>query len=147
MLKKAYIACAVTLGAIGTTHACSVMYETATDVAYKAIAESGWGFKNYAQVCKKLNAANASLLITGTTTVLHGVSISWASVSLRDKKLPIVANSYGGRSTIANTTPSMDMATRNLPQAINNAVDSMDLDRAIASLNEMRKIVRIASGK
>lgn len=80
-------------------------------------------------------------------TVLGGRAIAWASVTLRDKNLPISTAEFGGRSTFFNTTASMHVAEATLPTAINNAVDNMDVDQAIASLNASRNTVRAAHKK
>lgn len=125
-------------------NACTVNYVTSEDVVIKVIGKYKWGFSNYDAVCEKLRRANAVILVKGDATVLGNKSIAWATVNLKDGDLMIFTNSYGGNSTTVNGYASIDRAEQLLMQSINDAVDSMDVDSAIRSLNEARKKVRAA---
>jgi hypothetical protein len=94
-----------------------------------------------------LRAANAALLVDGQATVLGGKSIAWASVKLREKNLTIFTADYGGKSTQTNDYASIDKADSMLITAINRAVESVDVDKAIKSLAEQRSLVKAAYSK
>ncbi|HEX3638006.1 MAG TPA: hypothetical protein VHV99_21500 [Paraburkholderia sp.] len=135
------------IGVTFQAHACNVTYSTASDSVDKAITEQGWDFKNYDIICEKLRAANAALLVDGQATVLGGKSIAWASVKLREKNLTIFTADYGGKSTQTNDYASIDKADSMLITAINRAVESVDVDKAIKSLAEQRSLVKAAYSK
>lgn len=146
MLKKLILATVLAVAPVTVIHACDVSYMSTSEAVHKAM-KRGWGFTDYEAICRKLNAANAALQISADTTVLGGVSIAWVSVSLKDKNLDVFAPDFGGVATSTNSTPSMGVAQNILPQTISDAVNSIDLDRAIASLNTNRKKVRAAYQK
>lgn len=125
-------------------HACDVTYNSASEVANKVLNKNGWGFKNYEKICAKLKKANAALVIEGDATVLGNKSIAWASVTLKDLNTMIFTNEYAGLSTQTNDYASVDKAETLLMTAINNAVETVNFDMAIQSLNESRKKVREA---
>jgi len=124
--------------------ACSVNYNSSTEVVLKVVRQNGWGFDNYDQICQKLAAANAALVIDGQATVLGNKSIAWATVSLKDKTLMVFTNDFGGSSTKTNDYASQDKAEELLMQAINSAVDSMGVDKALRSLAESRRQAKAA---
>lgn len=145
MIKR-FMFCAL-IGATFQAHACNVTYSTASDSVEKAIMEQGWDFKNYDTICEKLKAANASLLVDGQATVLSGKSIAWAAVKLREKNLTIFTSDYGGKSTQTNDYASIDKAESMMITAINRAVESVDVDKALKSLAEQRRLIKAAYSK
>jgi hypothetical protein len=129
-------------------NACSVNYNTATDEVQKSFhGHDGWTFKNYDAICEKLARANAKLLISGHATVLGGRSIAWVDVSLSDMKLPITTNSFGRLNTEINENASMDTAYAMLFESLNSAIEVMQFDNAINSLNEARQKVKAFYGR
>lgn len=128
-------------------NACSVTYLSASDQVDKVLDKTGFGFDNYNDVCEKLNHSNAQLIIDGSATVLSGKSIGWASVSLGDVKLPIITTDFGGVSTKVNDFASQNIAEELLLGAINSAINSMTIDKAIESLNQQRKKIKEAYTK
>lgn len=78
------------------------------------------------------------------TTVLGGKAIAWASVRVRDKDVAVGSDDYMGLSVYVNPHASMDTARQILPLAINDAVNHMDIDKSLASLDAVRKSVRAA---
>lgn len=143
MLKKLALVAAL-CAAPFQAGACSVNYNTSTDLIVKIVRQNGWGFDNYDQICQKLAAANAVLVIDGQATVLGNKSIAWATVMLKDKSLMVFTNEFGGSSTKTNDYASQDKAEELLMQAINSAVDSMGLDKALRSLAESRRQAKAA---
>lgn len=140
-MKKLLIS-ALFLATTIDAHACSVEMTSASDSVMEAVRKNGWGFDNYQAICQKLNSNNAQLFINGQATVLDGRSIAWAAVSLSDKNLPIVTSDFGGKSTQLNQYASMNKANEILIDAINGAVNSMDIEKSLTSLNNLRKKVK-----
>lgn len=142
MIKKIIVICA----AISSfqAQACDVINNTATDDVRAAIRKNGWGFNNYNVICEKLRRANAVLVTDGFATVLSNRAIAWATVGLKDRDLMIFTNEYGGSSTKTNDYASMDTAKKMLMESINDAVNNMDVDKAIQSLNESRRQAKAA---
>ncbi|WP_233853509.1 hypothetical protein [Paraburkholderia sp. HD33-4] len=142
VLKKLVICSAIF--ASFQAHACNVSYSTSSNVISNALSTNGFDFANYDVVCEKLNRANAALEITGQATVLHGKSIAWASVSLKDRNTSVFTDEFAGSNTVANPEPSMDTANNLVNQAINGAIERLGIDQAIQSLNENRRKAKAA---
>ncbi|OYY33340.1 MAG: hypothetical protein B7Y28_16335 [Polaromonas sp. 16-63-31] len=111
------------------------------------IKEKGWDFKDYDAICRKLEKANAGLHITAQGTVLNGVSIGWASVSLQDRDLQIGSSQGHGLSTQTNPFASMDKAVELQFHAINRAIEAVDIDKGLNSLNEARQKIKTSTLK
>lgn len=119
---------------------CTFSYDTANTTITKVIKKSGgFDLKKFDTICPALNKANASLVLSGHATVLAGASIGWVSVRLKDKNSHVM-NAATSSSTYANTSEaSMDLAESLLYNAINDAIDSYDLEDAIEGLNKARR--------
>lgn len=138
MLKKLMVAVLIGAAPVSVSASCETSY-TANNEIVRAVKSNKWGFQNYDQVCQKMREANAEFLISGGATVLAGRSITWATVLVKDKDFNIVSTDYGGSSTQVDKIPGTDIAVRNYRLAINNAIDSVDLDRALEALDEARR--------
>lgn len=150
MFGKAVLAIVLALSSVsaGAANACGITsFSSAGGDVDRVLKQHVWEINNYNAVCRKLNQANAALWINGMATVLDGKTIVWASASLRDMNLDVSTAAGGGKSIIINPSPSMDVARRILPEAINDAVNSIDIDKAIAGLNASRKRTRTAYRK
>lgn len=147
MLKKSIITIAILLSGLHV-QACSVVYETSSNQVDSVISKSdGWAFDNYAVVCRKLNEANAKLQIKAQASVLDNKSIAYGSVSVMAIEAPVIGNSFGGTSIKIDSYASQDKAEALMFGAINNAINSMDIDKALGSLNEARKLAKVAYKK
>ena len=131
------------LFAVATANACSISYFNLDDQVAKTLTESG-GFKlkKYNEVCTKLNKANAQLHISSLNGVASGRSLASVHVMVMDKKLPVVAYSNFGGSIQVNTDPSTTKSRQILADAINDAIDNLDIDAALASLEDARKLAK-----
>lgn len=146
MIKK-FLAVAFLFPLVSAHAACNVNFDSASDEVHKVVMRNGWNFNKYDEICRRLTHERASLLINGHATVLGGQSIGWASVILKDAKLPIVTSAYGGTSTMSHTFASMDKAQELLYQSINDAVGNVDWDEAFAALNAARQSARASLRK
>lgn len=111
----------------------------------KVIQKNGWNFENYNAVCGKLSRANASVVISGTASVLVGVSYGWAHLSVADKKTGLGITDFFSANTQIDTYASQDKAEELLYAAINTAAnDWTELDSALAVLEEKRRKLGIS---
>lgn len=124
---------------------CTVYSSTSSSEVSATLDAHGWGFKNYAQICAKLNQANAEFLVQANATVLGGRSIGWAAIAMKDRNSAITTAAYGGLATRLSVDAGMDVAANIMMEAINQAVDLTDIDQAIKSLNAARQAARVAN--
>ena len=93
-----------------------------------------------------LNAKKLSLSVSGQATVLDGVSVGWVSVMLTDTALNIRSD-LTQRSTYVNTKrASMDLAKEIQYDAIRDAINGLDFDKAAREVDGYRAKA-LASGK
>lgn len=112
----------------------------ASGTPQKLINQNGWNFPNYNIVCEKLRRANASIVISGDSSVLVGTSYGWVHLNVADRKTGLGVYDYGNSDTEMNNYASQDKADTLLYTAINTAANTWEgLDEALASLNEKRQ--------
>jgi hypothetical protein len=139
--KTPLAAIVLSVAGIGAASAeCFISYNTPYSVVSRSIDKTGFNIKNYNKVCSRLKAANMELVIEGEGTVLVGVSVAWANVTVRDVATKVHTTKGSGASTrIDKGTASVPTAEAMLAVAIDNAIDSMNLDSAIAAVDALRK--------
>lgn len=123
---------------------CVITSFSPQSVVHKVIDENLWALEGYDKICTTMEKANAAFMIHGDATVLSGVSIGWANIGLRDRELPVYSDDLGRRSIRTNTNAGMDIAETLLHEAIMSAVQSMELGRALETLDAARAEVRSA---
>jgi hypothetical protein len=126
-----------------SANACTVASFTSSPEVIKSRGRM-FEFKNYTAICERLKAANAGLLITGDAGVLEGNSIAWAAVSIVDKNGGIFSNTGSGSSTHLGHQGTMNEAQSLLGQVIDESVDRMNIELAIAALDRTRAQVKSA---
>lgn len=141
---KNILALFIFIGACANASACSVRVMSSSPAVNRANPNKPFDFKNYTAICERLNAENAGLLIMGDAGVLEGKSIAWAVVSLKDKNVSIFTSTASGSATRIGQQGTMDEAQAMLHQVIDDSVDRMDIEKAIASLNRERALVKSA---
>ncbi|OYZ77066.1 MULTISPECIES: hypothetical protein [unclassified Polaromonas] len=146
-MRKLFIGFALAASCLGAYAACTVRVFSTNPQVITLIKEKGWDFKDYDAICRKLEKANAGLHITAQGTVLNGVSIGWASVSLQDRDLQIGSSQGHGLSTQTNPFASMDKAVELQFHAINRAIEAVDIDKGLNSLNEARQKIKTSTLK
>lgn len=140
-LKTSLVAIALSFAGIGAASAeCFISFNTPYTVVSQSIKKTGFNIKNYNKVCSRLKAANMELVIEGEGTVLAGVSVAWANVTVRDLATKVHTTKGAGASTrIDKGSASMPTAEAMLAVAIDSAIDSMELEEAIAAVDALRK--------
>lgn len=142
MLKHSVCATALALAACAANAApCTVLYNAPPHVTRVLDANGDFTFRDLDAICTKLEKANARLYIGGDATVRGKSAIAWALIRLGDKHLRVMSNKQD-YATLQSNKPTQAAADGLLWQAINNAVDEMDVDAQIASLNASRAAVK-----
>lgn len=146
MFGKVMLTAALIVASASASAKCSIDSFTVSETVRKARQLHGpdWHLKNFDALCKKLNRANAALMILGDATVLVDRSIGWAVVGLSDRDSDTVSMGDSAMSTQVNPYASQDKANELLYQAINTAADQLydRIDSALAGLEEARKNTR-----
>lgn len=145
-MRKLFIGFALAAACFGASATCSVSY-TADNSIVKMISQNGWRITNYDALCSKLAKANAEIDITGRAVVLDGKSVSWATVTFKAKDLWIITPLGGSMRTVTNAYASQDRADEMLYDAINGAIDSLDIDKGLIALNEARQKIKTSNLK
>lgn len=96
--------------------------------------------------CNLLNKNNLALYITATSTVLDGISIGWASVSLMSTNN--ILSSANATNTIVNTSvASMDKAKDLMYESINEATAKLNFEKAVKDINQFESKIINSSKK
>lgn len=141
-ISKSILALAVVFAA-GAANACSISYYTLNDQVTRALtANNGFAFKNYNSVCEKLQKANARLLISSQNGVASQRAVAYAHVVVMDKKIPVVAFTVFGGSVQLNTDANTNKSESILADAVNEAIENLDIDAALKELAESRKLAK-----
>lgn len=147
MLKKSVLASVVFMCAFQANAECVINFQSTPKIKNLVTTSTGWTFNKYAEICQKINAANALFYIFGSSAVLDNKSIGWASISIKDKSLPIFSTTFRGEATLVDPYASQDKADKLLLQAVNDAIEVLDLDKALMTLERARKEIKTAYGK
>lgn len=146
-MRRLFIAFALAATSIGASATCIIHFTHHERSVPKRLTNRTWSFKNYEAICLKLEKANAGLDINTRAIAQGGVSVGWAAVSVKDKDLRIVARHGGANSTVSNPTESQDTAEELQYEAINRAIDAMDIDKGLISLKEARQQIKASNLK
>ena len=85
-------------------------------------------------LCAKLNKGNMNLELAGNSSVLAGVSVGWAYVTVTDRTTKLTS-AISSSSTIVNSRrASMEVADEAFYRALENALDLFEADKAAADL-------------
>ncbi|WP_167310264.1 hypothetical protein [Achromobacter arsenitoxydans] len=80
--------------------------------------------------CAKLTKNNLRLHMNGEATVLAGVSVGWAIVTVSDKKTNLVSTEVSLNTVVNAKSASIDTAEKLLYSALENAIRDLDIDKA-----------------
>lgn len=135
-MKKALFAALTLLIVLPAAQACTFSNRARDDVRSAINAAGGWPISD-AQ-CAILNAKKLTLLVDARATVLDGVSLAWASVSLLDGANNITSDA-GQSSTYVNAKKaSMDVANGMLNDAVRDAIKDLDFAKAASEIEGYR---------
>lgn len=136
-MKKTLFAVLTLLAVLPAAQAeCKFSFQATTDVTAIVIAHGGWKLSD-AQ-CAVLNTKKLSLVVDTFAAVLDGVSVAWASVTLRDMDFNIRADRPKGFTSVNARRASMDVAEKMQYEAIMDAVDGYDFTEAAKQIDAYR---------
>lgn len=136
-MKKFAFAALALLAALPAAQAgCTFTHQADADI--RAIVAAGGGWPVSDEKCAILNAKNLVLVIDNHATVLDGVSVAWVDVMLMDKNLNIRSNLYQVSTYVNAKKASMDVAKDMQYNAVKDAVNGLDFDKAAREIDGYR---------
>ena len=111
---------------------CSFRSSASPDM--RAIVAENGGFPIGDDMCAKLNKNNLRLDFSGMATVLDGVSVGWASVTISDLRTGLTSSEHSMNTAVNARVASMDKAKSLTYEALGSAVRTFDLNKAMAAL-------------
>lgn len=136
-MKKFAFAALALLAALPAAQAgCNFTHQADDDI--RAIVAAGGGWPVSDQKCAILNAKNLVLVVDNHATVLDGVSVAWVDVMLMDKNLNIRSNLYQVSTYVNAKRASMDVAKDMQYNAVKDAVNGLDFDKAAREIDGYR---------
>lgn len=131
---KKFVFSALTLCAVLPAAQAACTFNTSTVESIREIVTAAGGWPISDAQCAVLNAKKLSLLVSGDATVLDGVSVAWAAVSLIDSSSRVKADA-GRTSTYVNTKKaSIDVANEMLVSAVKDSLAQLDFNKAAAEI-------------
>lgn len=117
-------------------------FDFSDDPVVRNAVKTRGGYPISEQQCALLNKNGLALLVSGSATVLRGVSIGWAEVRLTDLKTN-VTSTISQKATNVNTgDASQDTADGLLYDAVSNAVRGMDFEVVVKEINLYRTKIK-----
>lgn len=136
-MKKIFFAALTLLAVLPGAHAgCNFSYKATDAVDAVVKAHGGWRL-NDAQ-CAVLNKKKLTLIVDTHATVLDGVSVAWANVTLVDAAFNIKADSRQFSTHVQSKKASMNVAEKMEYEAITNALDGYDFTEAAKQIDAYR---------
>lgn len=136
-MKKFAFAALALLAALPAAQAvCN--FTNQTDNSIRAVVAAGGGWPVSDQKCAILNARNLILVVDSHATVLDGASVAWVDVMLMDKNLNIRSDLYQVSTYVNTKQAGMDVAKNMQYDAIKDAVNGLDFDKAAREIDGYR---------
>jgi len=136
MMKKLLAATLLSLS-LGAAWSCPVMDSTTENV--RDVVKSHGGYPISDAQCYLLKGKSLALSIFGVGTVLNGVNVAWATVTLQDLKSNINSDKAGVSTQVKTGPTSEKIADDILYEAITEALKSLDWDNAIKEVDHYRQ--------
>ena len=146
MFNKSIIAIAIIM-CVSQVKAEECKITTVTSTKINQMIGGGLKIKNYDKICLKMKAANASFFIDGSAFVLSNKSIGAATIMLRDNKLQIIAADESRSQMKVYPDASQNVADQAMFESIIEAINNIDIDKALQDLDAARKMVKAAYNK
>ena len=119
--------------------ACSLR-DVTTDHLRDLVSQMG-GYPISDQQCALLNSHHLFLHVQGDSSVLDGVNLAWAVVTLENDDNVISSKSGIATRVNARTTASQDNANKLFLSALDGAISSLDWKGAVAQFDASGKAI------
>jgi hypothetical protein len=113
-------------------------FETADIDTVQNVVRPKGGYPINEQQCLLLSKNALALSVDGNATVLRGVSVAWAKVTVMDLKTHVTSTLWRGSTQVNAGDASQDTANGLLYEAIRNAINGFEFEAAIAEINGFR---------
>lgn len=113
-------------------------FDFADDPVVRNAIKVRGGYPISEQQCALLNKNGLALLVSGSATVLRGVSIGWAEVRLTDLKTHVTSTISHSATNVNVGDASQDTADGLLYDAVSNAVRGLDFEVVVNEINLYR---------
>lgn len=130
-MKKSLLLIALMSASLGAQAGCEVPYAASGNVLAAISSHGGRPISD--EKCAFLNAQKLKLYVTANSTMLLDASIGWASVALVDQN-NVVSDAEGTATSINSSFASTDNADELMSNAIEIAIDRLDLHLAAKQL-------------
>ncbi|MRX07178.1 hypothetical protein GJ697_04940 [Pseudoduganella sp. FT25W] len=113
-------------------------FETADGSIVREVVQSKGGYPITEKQCLLLNKSGLALSVEGAASVLRGVSVGWAKVSVIDLKTHVTSNIWRASTQVNASDASQDTADGLLYEAVRNSIGGFEFEAAIAEVNGFR---------
>lgn len=135
---KYFAAAVVLFSSIGSAWSCQLVDSTTKNI--RDVVNQHGGYPISDSQCNLMNQNNLAISVNGVGTVLNGVNVAWAVVSLQDQKTNISSDAVG-RSTQVNTgVASQTVANDILYDALSSAIKHLDWEKAAREVVAYRSL-------
>lgn len=114
--------------------------DVTTDNLRDLVSQMG-GYPISDQQCALLNSHHLILHVQGDSSVLDGVNLGWAVVTLENDDNIISSKSGIATRVNARSTPSQDNANKLFYSALDGAISSLDWKGAVAQFDSSGKAI------
>ncbi|QJW83749.1 hypothetical protein HK414_06160 [Ramlibacter terrae] len=122
--------------AAGAQAACELPHASAPNVRTAVQKAGAWPISD--EKCNFLRANNLFLQVSGMATVLSGVSVGWAEVSIVDQN-NIRSDKSHASTKVDKTAGSIDAANKLMVDAIRESINGLDFQLAAREVAEYRR--------
>lgn len=113
-------------------------FETADSNTVRDVVRPKGGYPITETQCLLLNKNGLALAVDGYASVLRGVSVAWARVTLVDLKTQVTSTLWRGSTQVNAADASQDTADGLLYDAVRNSINGLEFEAAIADVNASR---------
>ncbi len=113
-------------------------FDFADDPAVRDVIREKGGYPISEKQCLLLNKNGLALSVDGYASVLRGVSIGWAKVTLIDLKTHVTSTLWRGATNVNTGDPSQDTADGLLYEAVSSSIKGFDFEAAVNEINGYR---------
>lgn len=125
-----------------SANAACVMKFVATDALWSVLNKHEFNFEKYDLICKKVNEANARVMISGGFFNFDSVKVATITVQLVDRDAMIISNGYHQINVTVDSRVKSRSKDTMISLAINRALGEWTaLDDAIKDLNYQRRLL------
>ena len=126
-----------------SANATCILKIVATDALWAVLNKHEFNFDNYDLTCKKINDANARVMISGGFVNINGIKVASITVHLVDRDTMLISNGYHQLNINVDSRANGRSKDSMISLSINRALSEWtNLDDAIKDLSTQRKLIK-----